>query len=957
LKIISKNKFMILQKKNRLSVKSLYSKAGLLILIMAFFGYNNAFAQPANDDPCNAIPLTVGTDCVFTQYTNAAATASTGVPAPGCASYSGGDVWFTVVVPAGGSLIFDSNTGVITDGGMAIYSGTCNALTLIECDDDDSPNGNMPRIIRTGLTPGSTVWIRFWEFGNNNNGTFRICVSIPPPPPPPPVNDNPCNATLIPVGEVCNYVTYSTTGATATAGVPAPGCASYSGGDVWFKVVVPCTGRLVLDGQTGAITDGGMAIYRGSCNALTLIECDDDDSPNGLMPRIDRSGLVVGDTIWVRFWEFGNDASGTFGLCAQAPAAPIMIPPVPPSPNCPIAQPFCTSTTPYTQTNVSGGGNTTGGGIYGCLVLIPNPTYYYLQIQTSGSIQITISQVSTAGAGIDVDFVIWGPFTSPGAACGQLSAANIVDCSYSTAAVEQVDIPNAIAGQYYILLVTNFNGGAGAITYQQTGGTGSSACCTINATNSGAVCAGSGTLNLNASTVTNATYQWTGPNCFVSNQQNPTGVIPPSVPGVYTYTVTAVSSTGQVCSDTTRVTVLARPSLGPDKADTICAGSSFNLTTQFITTGLTANWTINNNPVATPASVTTGGIYQLIVSNAGGCSDTALFTLTVDQVSGQIETVNANCTDSGIIRINNPQGIAPFTYSLSTNPAVFQSSPSFNVIPGTYTITIRDREGCTSAVPGTVGFTDNLLLSARQDTTICRGQSVVLNTSSNATSYTWSPSAGLSSSTSMNPVATPDVTTNYIVTATLGSCTKTEEVIITVDESLSVDAGPDIDIVAGDSGPLVATASGSNITSILWTPSTGLSSTNTLGTIVTPTIPNGTITYTITVQNNRGCTASDDVLVTVIPNCIDVKNAFTPNGDGNNELWQVYDSYECLKNVTVHVFNRYGNKVFESRDYRNNWDGRYQGKSVPDATYYAVAEFTLISGRKITVKTDLTILR
>jgi len=144
---------------------------------------------PANDDPCGAIGLTAGSSCSFTQYTNANATASSttaggAIPTPGCSSYLGGDVWFSVTVPAGGALIFDSNTGVVTDGGMAIYSSsdnTCNGLfTLIECDDDDSANGAMPYISRTGLTPGSTVFVRFFEYDNNNNGTFSICVSTPP---------------------------------------------------------------------------------------------------------------------------------------------------------------------------------------------------------------------------------------------------------------------------------------------------------------------------------------------------------------------------------------------------------------------------------------------------------------------------------------------------------------------------------------------------------------------------------------------------------------------------------------------------------------------------------------------------------------------------------------------------------------------------------------------------------
>ena len=132
---------------------------------------------PSNDDPCNATPLTVGTACNYTQYTNSQATATAGVPAPGCANYQGGDVWFTAVVPASGSLIIDSDVGVILDGGMAIYSGTsCNNLTLIGCNDDGSANGFMPAISQTGLTPGATIYIRVWEYGNDNNGTFSICA-------------------------------------------------------------------------------------------------------------------------------------------------------------------------------------------------------------------------------------------------------------------------------------------------------------------------------------------------------------------------------------------------------------------------------------------------------------------------------------------------------------------------------------------------------------------------------------------------------------------------------------------------------------------------------------------------------------------------------------------------------------------------------------------------------------
>ena len=905
-----------------------------------------SYAQPANDDPCNAIDLTATAVCSYSTFTNANATATAGVTAPGCANYQGGDVWFKVVVPASGSLRFDTQAGVITDGGMAIYSGAnCNTLNLIECDDDDSPNGLMSYINATGLMPGSTVWIRIWEYGNDNNGTFGICVSFPPPPP---TNDDPCTAIDITAGTTCNYVTYSNEGAGASAGVPAPGCANYQGGDVWFKVTVPCGGSLRFDTQTGFITDGGMAIYSGtSCSNLTLIECDDDESPNGLMPQITATGLTPGSTVWVRVWEYGNDNQGTFGLCITVP------PPPGPAGSCSTALPFCTSNV-YTFPNNTNVPSLGGSGIYGCLFTTPNPVWYYMQVQNSGSITIGISQTSNTGAPLDVDFALWGPFPTLAASCGGLTAANNISCSYSISNTETAQINNAQAGEFYILLLTNYSNQSGTITFQQTGGTGTSSCdiiCQTTASNSGPVCGG-GTFNLNSGTVVNATYLWTGPDCFTSTLQNPTGVTAPTTPGTYVYTVIATTPSGSSCTASTTVTVGTRPSLGNDSTRTICAGSTADLTNVFNTTGLTATWSYGGNPVTNITAVSLAGVYELIVANTTGCKDTALFTLVLDTVTSTAASINANCTTDGTITVTNISGIAPLLYAISSNPGVNQQSNVFQAPAGSYVITTTDSLGCTGTTAITVDFTDNLTLTGREDTTICKGQSVVLYTNSNATSYSWTPSSSLDNASSANPTATPVVPTSYVLTATLGSCTKTDEVLVNVSESVTVSAGQPITLIVGDKAQIFATAT--NATSYLWTPSTGLSSTTVLSPIAQPTV---TTLYTITATNALGCTANDDVLVTVIPYCIRVKNAFTPNGDGINDLWLVYDQYDCLKNVTVKVFNRYGNQVYESKDYRNNWDGRYSGKPLPDGTYYAVLEFTLINGKKSIIKSDVSILR
>ncbi|OGS62246.1 MAG: hypothetical protein A2X07_00455, partial [Flavobacteria bacterium GWF1_32_7] len=132
--------------------------------------------------------------------------------------------------------------------------------------------------------------------------------------------------------------------------------------------------------------------------------------------------------------------------------------------------------------------NTTGVpsfGNLGCLGSTPNPAWFYMQVGTSGNIDFQLSQIRTSnGLGIDVDFILWGPFNSLSGICNNLAlyspgytgANNVVACSYSAAPIENFTIPNAVSGQYYMLLVTNFSGQAGTYTLNQTGGTGALSC-------------------------------------------------------------------------------------------------------------------------------------------------------------------------------------------------------------------------------------------------------------------------------------------------------------------------------------------------------------------------------------------------------------------------------------------------------------------------------------------------
>jgi hypothetical protein len=112
-------------------------------------------------------------------------------------------------------------------------------------------------------------------------------------------------------------------------------------------------------------------------------------------------------------------------------------------------------------------------GSLGCLTTTPNPTWFYLPISSSGTINLMIQQSTDPNIGtnnIDVDYVLLGPFTDPVSPCvNQITPNYIVNCSYSSSAVEYPTITNAQAGEYYLIMVTNYSNQSGYIKISELG--------------------------------------------------------------------------------------------------------------------------------------------------------------------------------------------------------------------------------------------------------------------------------------------------------------------------------------------------------------------------------------------------------------------------------------------------------------------------------------------------------
>lgn len=177
-------------------------------------------------------------------------------------------------------------------------------------------------------------------------------------------------------------------------------------------------------------------------------------------------------------------------------------------------------------------------------------------------------------------------------------------------------------------------------------------------------------------------------------------------------------------------------------------------------------------------------------------------------------------------------------------------------------------------------------------------------------------------------------TTYYLAVVQNGTCPAdtTVPAVLTIVPNI-VSAGPDTTIALGQSTVLNGTGNGT----ALWTPNTGLDSADIFMPTATPV---STTTYTLTITDNNGCISVDSVLVTVYTLEFNgmISNLFTPNGDGINDTWYIEDIQNFPDNEVL-VYNIYGNLVYTKKGYTNDWNGYYNGKELPDGTYYFVLRF------------------
>jgi len=442
---------------------------------------------------------------------------------------------------------------------------------------------------------------------------------------------------------------------------------------------------------------------------------------------------------------------------------------------------------------------------------------------------------------------------------------------------------------------------------------------------------GTGTVPILPATSTNGITGTWSPS-VVDNQNS----------GTYTFTPNA----GQ-CANGTTFTVTVNPNIPPSfsfgTSSTICAGGTVPTLPTTSTNGITGTWSpsvVNNQ---------NSGTYTF-TPNAGQCATTTTFTLTVNPNLTPIfsfGTVLSICTGGTVpvLPTTSINGISgSWNPSVVSNQAtasyIFTSTSTPCVAPYVYTVTVNPI------------ITPTFSFGTFQSVCIGSTPPVLPASSTEGITGAWSPS-----------VVDNQVNGTYTFTPAAGQCANNSTFAYEVNPVPSVTVRTDTSVYDGATIPafnFIAT-SGAGVQWTNTNSSIGLaaSGSGNVPSFKATNLTNDPVTATITATPYvNGCLGTAQTyVITVLPMSKDVfvPNVFSPNGDGKNDILYVYGTY--IDKIEMRIFNQWGQEIAIINNKTQGWDGRYKGTAQPVGVYVYVLKAALSTGKNITLKGSITIIR
>jgi gliding motility-associated-like protein len=365
----------------------------------------------------------------------------------------------------------------------------------------------------------------------------------------------------------------------------------------------------------------------------------------------------------------------------------------------------------------------------------------------------------------------------------------------------------------------------------------------------------------------------------------------------------------------------------------LCEGKNL----QLIATGAGSySWSsskgLNNpnvsNPVANPTASTD---YIVTGTTSNGC--VAKDTVSITVLSKPAITTS---NDTIICKNSSVQLFAAGGQSYSWSPSntlndAFIQNPLASPITGTtYYVTTVGANSCANMDSVRVEFWPEPSYSISPSKSICLNDSIQLQ-ATGGNKYDWQPNISLNSSTIPNPKAVPQITTTYTVVIS-DNCNNSE----TLSTTIVVKELPDVHISKSNDVDCITTQAQLHViggTRYNWGPATNINYTNIPNPIVRP---QENTWYHVMVTGANGCTAKDSILVLtsfeVGAGSFYIPNAFTPNGDGKNDCFGVRH-WGYAEFFELSIYNRWGERMFFSKNTSDCWDGYYKGRQQPSGTY------------------------
>lgn len=891
----------------------------------------NAPPPPTNNGCNNAVSLTVNTSCTFTSGTTVGATQSS----VGCSGTADDDVWYSFVATNAVQTITVDPLDA-SDFVVQLYSGICGSLTSIQCQ-DATFSGQNEVINAVGLTPGQTYRIRIYDYYAGNTGDFQVCVTGTATATP--TNNEPCSAIILPtVTANCNYAEFTTVGATASLTAPTPsgcvgGSAPQQGGfsstskDVWFAITVPSSGNVFITSKpnmgAGAITDGVMVLYSGSCSSLTQIACSDDHTAypgtaNDLLPLISATGLTPGSTVYLRYFGYGS-SSGTFGICVTTAT----------NDNCANALYICdlngynaSTSAAYTPdrpgnmrgnnedvagNNMPDGTNTGGifgqGGSWG--VGAPN---FDVTINNNSWIKFTAAS-SVAVLQVSVYDCWVGNYPSGGLQMQVFEGTNctnfvpVSDFKESSSGFS-ITANNLTVGNDYYLMVDGFAGDI--CNYSITAQSGVQF---PDIPDVPPICSGQSVTLTAPSGATSYEWQHDGSTTQSVN-------VSPGTTQTYYCEVSGLCDYKQMLEVTVQVNENPMLSIVPS-SNSVCIGNSATLNVSGANSYL---WSTSQSGTSITVSPTTPTTYT-VTGTTNGCTNSASILISINNLPSLTVSPSQTPSDCGgsngsLIGLN-ASGAGTLTYEWTTGSgSVVGNSADLSSIPaGTYFVQVTDANNCSNQFgpfsitnPGAPGA-PSLLVS---DNTPCVGSSfqISVNAPTSGATYNWTGPNGFSSTNtfiSINPVNLVQEGT-YCVNATVSGCTGPASCEIIDVQQLPLVEIPisltDSTICTG--GQISISAAGA--VSYLWSGPNGFSGAGNSISISPATAVNGGY-YFVTATDMNGCINEDSININILPLPTLVLSTSNSNGiaclnstisisvsGANSYLWEGPNSFSSMQN-------------------------------------------------------------